>query len=163
MNINLPYFNDINSKNLDDYYDVEVEFNGGILKMDLNFDNTEIESHLLECVKNYLDNLTGVYDAALKAIYIDLEEGGTTIEFLDFHMEDLEDEELKEVTKNADKGQSLEKQILSQITLKRLGFYPEIEEEFATLDFTIGEEISDYLLVVKMDSKQHLQEITMES
>ncbi|WP_342647917.1 DUF2004 domain-containing protein [Mucilaginibacter sp. CSA2-8R] len=53
--------------------------------------------------------------------------------------------------------------MLSQLTLQRIGFYPDVEEWFATLDFTIGEDIFNYLLVVTMDSKQILQEITMES
>jgi hypothetical protein len=163
MTINLPYFKDINLKNLDGYYDAEVEFNGKPLDIDLNFDNTEIESQRLECVRSYLMNLPDVYHAAFKAIYRDLEEGEDTIEFLDFQREDLGDEVLQELTKNADKSQPLERQILSQLTLQRIGFYPEIEEEFATLDFTIGADISNYLLVLKMDSKQQLREITIES
>lgn len=163
MTIDLPYFKDIDLKNLNSYYDAEVDFNGKLLEIDLNFNDTEIESQRLECVRSYLINLTDVYQAAFQAIYKDLEEGEDTIEFLDFQREDLGDEVLQELTKNADQSQPLERQILSQLTLQRIGFYPEIEEEFATLDFTLGEDISNYLLVLKMDSKQQLREITIES
>ncbi|WP_342647918.1 hypothetical protein [Mucilaginibacter sp. CSA2-8R] len=51
-----------------------------------------------------MDNLTAVYQAALKAINKDLEEGENTFEFLNFHMEELNAENLQELTKMADRS-----------------------------------------------------------
>jgi len=163
MSFDLFYFNALDTASLNDYYEVEIDFQGRRLQLDLNFDSAYINEDRLAHVNSYLEKLISVHNAVIKAVYDDLETGDSTAEFLNYHIEELDKADLDTLTADADHSQSLEKQILSQLRLKRIGFYPESEEYFATLDFTIGEEISQYLLVVKMNSKQGLEEITMES
>jgi hypothetical protein len=163
MTFNLPYFDVIDIDDLSDYYEVDTTFIRRNLQLDLNFEDSSIDELKLIPVREYLGNLTQVHNIATKAIYENYYTGEEVKEFLTFHTAELGEAELQALTANSDKNKSLEEQILMLLELRRIGFYPETEECFATLDFTISGEISQYLMVIKMNSRQEIEEITMES
>jgi hypothetical protein len=65
--------------------------------------------------------------------------------------------------KHTDNSLSQSEQLLSILKLKRIGFYPEIENHYTIFDFVTDEDISQYLLVVKLNKEGELDHITMES
>jgi len=65
--------------------------------------------------------------------------------------------------KDTDKNLSIDRQILSILKLRRIGFYPYDNEAFAILDFVLDEDISQYILVVIMNDSKSVDHITMES
>ena len=62
-----------------------------------------------------------------------------------------------------DNTKDASEQLLSLIHLKRVGIYPENDSNFATIDYTIGEEITQYLIVVVVQESGDIDYITMES
>lgn len=163
MIINLPFFNELDSDLLADYYEADIDLGLKKLFLDLNFHETSIESDRLLILKNYLDNLTGIIDIAENEIRNDFNNGEEVKEFLTFHIEELDQNELADLLKEADQNLSIEQQILSTLKLKRIGFYPDEEENFAVLDFTLNEDLSQYILVVNMTDNKAVNYITMES
>ncbi len=159
----LKYFNEIDLQNLTDYYEVDIDFKGMPLQLDLNFEDTNIEEANLDYVKSILADLDGTLLKVNDFIQNDYKSGEDVQEFLTFHLEELDNDELESLLSDSDKSLTKDEQLLSIIKLKRIGFYPEDNDEYAIFDFVTDEEISQYLLVVKVNSKGELDHITMES
>ncbi|NCD68487.1 DUF2004 domain-containing protein [Mucilaginibacter agri] len=162
MILNLPFFGDLNSESLQDYYDKDVIFGSAKIQLDLNFYETSIDEDKLSILKQYLNDLEKVVELAKKEINSDFKGGENVVEFLEHHIDVLDETELEAIIDTKDKSLSVEQRLLSALKLMRIGFYPE-DDDFAIFDFTLGEEISQYLLVVKFNNQMQLQEITMES
>ena len=54
---NLPHFKTINSQELNEYYVVEIDFNGRKISIDLNFENKIIDQSSIENIKNFIENI----------------------------------------------------------------------------------------------------------
>ena len=163
MIINLPFFNELNSDSLNDYYEDKINLEHKKIQIDLNFEKTTIEPDKLLMLKDYLDNLLAIIDIAKEGIYNDFKNGEDVKDYLTFHKKALSKDELIDLLQDADKNLSIEQQILSILKLRRIGFYPYEDESFAVLDFILGEEISQYILVVTMTNNKTIDYITMES
>jgi len=163
MTINLPFFNEIDSDLLVDYYEADIDLNLKKIQLDVNFDENSIELDRLLILKNYLENLSELIDLAEKEIQTDFSNGEEVKEFITFHIEELDKDDIDNLLKEADKNLSIEQQILSILKLKRIGFYPDDEDNFAVLDFTLNEDLSQYILVVNITENKALNYITMES
>ncbi|BCY28783.1 DUF2004 domain-containing protein [Flavobacterium okayamense] len=159
----LKYFNEIDLQNLTDYYEVDIDFKGNSVQLDINFQETKINESNLDYLKSILDDLDGILLKVNDFIKNDYKSGEDVKEFLAFHIEELDNDELESLLSDSDKSLSREEQLLSIIKLKRIGFYPEDNDEYVIFDFVTDEEVSQYLLVVKVNSKGQLDHITMES
>jgi hypothetical protein len=159
----LKYFNEIDLQNLTDYYEVDIDFKGNSVQLDINFQETKINESNLDYLKSILDDLDGILLKINDFIKNDYKSGEDVKEFLAFHIEELDNDELESLLSVSDKSLSREEQLLSIIKLKRIGFYPEDNDEYVIFDFVTDEEVSQYLLVVKVNSKGQLDHITMES
>lgn len=163
MIINLPFFNELDFDNLTDYYEVDVDIEQNKVQLDVNFEEKTINPDKLLILKSYLDSPQAIINIAKEAIINDFANGEDVKEFLTFHIEELDQNDLGNLLKQADNTLSLEEQILSVLKLRRIGFYPYDDDEFAILDFVLDEDISQYILVVKMNNNKTVDNITMES
>jgi hypothetical protein len=123
MIINVPFFNELNSDSLKDYYEVDIDVEQNKVQIDVNFDETSIAYSDLLILKSYLDDLPVVIEIAKNGIFKDFNKGVDVKEFLNFHIDELDKNELDSLLKNADKSISIERQLLSVIKLRRIGFY----------------------------------------
>ena len=154
----LPHFGELDLDSLEEYYDTDIEFGGHEVQLDLNFENTSIDPARLEIVKQFIDNLTA-YDANNRlAMEKDFEEGDTVISYLEHHQE-----ELATLVESEDTPDEPKKQMLSKLHLVRAGFYPDSEDQFAIFDYSIGKELTQYLVVLFTNEKGELDYMTMES
>ena len=53
--------------------------------------------------------------------------------------------------------------MINALRLVRIGLYPDSDQQFATFDYSIGQELTDYLAVINTDEKGNLVDMTMES
>jgi hypothetical protein len=148
---NLPNFIEIDIESLDEYYQAELMFKGHQVALDINFDEHSIEEQKLESIKKMIDELQAYSEVALTAIQLDYTEGKTAKKYIERHLKKLDPE--------AD-----EKDLLrSKLYIKRIGFYPDDQDQFAIFDYTIGEELTSYLLVVIFKESGEVESIEMES
>lgn len=156
------YFEELDPNDLDDYYSIDIEFEGRQIQIDLNFSNTSIaESRLLK-VNAVLEKLPEFVGKLNGFILEDFITGSDVQEFLNFHLDEI-DEEIVLLLSKADQSLKKDQQLLSFLNLKRIGFYPDEDEVFTVSDFEIDQEISDYVLVINTTIDQELHGITMES
>jgi len=163
--ITIPHFGPIDPASLDEYYDTEIDFNGTQLQIDLNFGSKTIDPKRLETVKAFIDNIR-IHDINNKK-YIDNDyndEDGETVKFyLEHHLEELAENELSALIDLNSKSTEHLKQLKNKLHLIRVGIYPEGEDQFATFDYSIGQDITNYLVVIDTDENGNLVYMTMES
>ncbi|MBL0358590.1 MAG: DUF2004 domain-containing protein [Chitinophagaceae bacterium] len=164
-NFKLPHFGMIDPGSLEEYYDVDIDFNGTAVQVDLNFDNKTIEDKRLETVKQFIENLR-IHDLNnkkhIEKDYND-EEGDTVKFYLEHHLEELGEDELAGLVEPGSKPATHEKQLIKKLKLVRVGLYPDSEDQFAIFDYSIGQELTNYLVVINTDENGNLDYLTMES
>ncbi|SDJ57363.1 DUF2004 domain-containing protein [Chryseobacterium jejuense] len=161
----LPYFGQLSTDNIEEYYDVTINFNGNEVQIDLNFENENTDAAKLDQIKNYLENIEPFNKLAKSYILEDYhnEEGDTVKSYLEHHLEEVEQDELSTLINFDDSTTEPEQQLLTKLELVRIGLYPDNEDGFAILDYSIGKEITDYLVVINTDQNGQLDYMSMES
>jgi aspartyl/asparaginyl-tRNA synthetase len=161
----LPYFGNLPTENLEEYYDVDIELNGNEIQVDLNFENQTVDTLILDKVKNFIEKLEK-FDKLNKTYILDdyNDEDGDTVKFyLEHHLEELDKEELTKLVNFDDTITEPEQQLLSKLKLVRVGLYPDNEDNFAIFDYSIGKDITNYLVVINTDENGQLDYMTVES
>ncbi|MEP6676138.1 MAG: DUF2004 domain-containing protein, partial [Ferruginibacter sp.] len=141
------------------------DFNNTKVQIDLNFGNTIIDPKKLEAVTDFIDNIR-IHDINNKK-YINKDynddDADTVRSYLEHHLEELGENELAPLIDFNSKSDEHATQLLKKLHLVRVGIYPEGEDQFAIFDYSIGQEITDYLVVINTDENGNLVYITMES
>jgi hypothetical protein len=159
----LPHFGELDTESLDEYYDVDIDFEGRTIQLDLNFEEGSIDPKRLDLVKAFISGLSDYNTKNLVAIADDMEDGDTVEEYIDHHLAELAEEDLAQLVDKNNSKTSPQKQLLAKLQLVRVGLYPGSEEQFATFDYSIGQEITNYLVVLFTDENGELDYMTMES
>ncbi|OQP58135.1 hypothetical protein A3860_07355 [Niastella vici] len=161
----LPHFGEIDLSNLDEYYDVEIEMNGKEVDLDLNFEKKTVDPARLDIVKKFLEKLPEFDQKNKKYIVEDFEgeDNDTVATYVEHHLEELDEDELGEIIDFKNEAVEPEKQFIDALHLTRVGFYPDGDDQFAIFDYSIGRELTDYLVVIFTDENGELEYMTMES
>lgn len=161
----LPYFGNLPTENLEEYYNVDIELNGNKIQVDLNFEHQTVDTLILDKIKNFIEKLEK-FDKLNKTYILNdyNDEDGDTVKFyLEHHLEEVDKEELTKLVNFDDRITEPEKQLLSKLKLVRVGLYPDDEDNFAIFDYSIGKDITNYLVVINTDENGQLDYMTMES
>ena len=161
----LPHFGLLDASALEAYYQVDITFDGKQIEIDLNFEHQSIEPKRLETVMHFIENIR-IHDINNKG-YIAKDyyqkDGETVKLYLKHHLEELGDTELAALIDNRNKAVEPELQLLNKLHLIRVGLYPDCEKQFVIFDYSLGREMSNYLLVINTDENGNLDFMTMES
>ncbi len=164
-NFALPHFGYLDPAALEEYYDIDIPFNDSKIQIDLNFENKTIDTTRLETVKHFIENIR-IHDLKnkgfIKADYED-EEGETVRFYLKHHLEELGKEELDSLIDPNTRKADHENQLLNKLHLLRVGIYPDSTGQFAIFDYSLGQEMTNYLVVINTDENGNLDYMTMES
>ncbi|MBV4360286.1 DUF2004 domain-containing protein [Pinibacter aurantiacus] len=163
----LPYFGNIDSENLKEYYRIRADFNGREISIDLNFNADSIDEKGFNLMKRLLESIES-FDRRNKEYIIRnyTEEVGAVRFYVQFHLdeEEMGADELFGIVDFSNEIESPEIQLVKALQLKRLGLYPHNSaKQFAIFDYSIGDEISQYLVVILTDENGNINEITVES
>lgn len=168
-NFNLPYFEEINSQELQEYYVAKIDLNERKISIDLNFENNTIDQSAMETIKHFLENIDK-FDKQNKT-YLENDfkiEDGQTLEYIEYYFDELEQDEISTIINIHDTSTSKEILLLNELKLKRIGLYPDGKyntDYYAVFDYSIDidGEPCDQLLVVKTDKIGDLDHIAWES
>lgn len=161
----LPYFGQLTIENLEKYYDVDIMFNDNEIQIDLNFENNAVDLATMDKVKNFIENIEK-FDNLNKTYILDDyndEEGDTVKFYLEELLEEVEKEELSTIINFDHTTIEPELQLLAKLKLVRVGLYLENENNSAIFDYSIGQDITNYLVVINTDENGQLDYMTLES
>jgi hypothetical protein len=163
---NLPHFEPIDPASPLEYYSAQIEFNNNEIELDLNFWGEAIEPKRLDLVKNILDNLKEFDSKNRKYIEQDYanESADTVKTYIDHHLTELPEEDLARYIDLNNSSITPEKQLINALQLVRVGFYPdEGEDQIAVFDYSLGYDVTNYLIVIFINTNGELDHLTMES
>jgi hypothetical protein len=164
-NFNLPHFGLIDPNDLEEYYSVKITFGSRQIEIDLNFENKTIDVKTLATVQHFIDNIR-IFDINNKdfiAADYNNKDGETAKFYLQHHLEELGTAELSALLPAGSKKPDHEKLLLQKLHLVRVGIYPDSADQFAVFDYSIGKDITNYLVVLVTDENGNLDYMTMES
>ncbi len=161
----LPLFGNVDTENLEEYYDVVVDFNGQEIQVDLNFESNTCDTKRLDIVKHFIENIVA-FDKKNKGYieqdYAD-EECDTVRTYVEHHLENIDKDDLSELIAFNNERKSPDIQLVNALRLVRLGLYPDSAENFATFDYSIDPEMTDHLVVIFTFSTGDMNYMTIES
>lgn len=163
MNYQLPYFEAIDTEKLQVEYRTEIEFNGRMILLDLNFTQKSIDPAKLEAIGQQLQKLKEIDAQNRVEIEAETKDGFIVKDYIDDSLDMLEKEDLKDAMKNVDKTKSKKQQLFDALYLNRVGFYPEEEEQCIISDYTYNEDLLDEVLVVARKADGTFVSIQVES
>lgn len=162
--ISLPHFGTMDPQDLESYYEAETTLNNSPIQIDLNFESKSIEPNRLETVKAFIENIR-IYDMNNKR-YMEKDyhdkDAETVKHYLEHHLENLGNEELSDLINIGSRSDDHEKQLLKKLQLIRVGIYPNSADHFAIFDYSIGQNITDYLVAIYTDENGNLDYLSME-
>lgn len=156
-------FGEIDPGNLEEYYGGEIEIDGDVIEIDINFDSASVDVGLLKQVADYLSSIESRIEKAFEAVADDLEldeDTGTARFYLQHHLNEFSDEELQSVFGTED---VTEESFLDNLLVTRIGLYPEDHDSWSTIDIKLPDEFTNYLMSVTFNTDGELTGIAMES
>ncbi|BDS11234.1 DUF2004 domain-containing protein [Aureispira anguillae] len=164
--VEIPYLDEkLDSENLKEVYDGVLEIDGKKVSLDLWFQDSMCSIEELNKSINYLNNFKNVYQNAVHAIQDSFENKGEVRTLIEDHIEQFEAADKKIL--GIDEAMTPNDQIhhtYKKIHLSRIGLYPQTEEQFAILDFTISKAVTQYVFVVRTNSLgKVMEEVYVES
>jgi hypothetical protein len=167
-NYQIPYFGEIDITNLEDYYEMEVTIHENKVSLDLNFEDTSDDENTFQDIKNFLENLDRYGHQNKLFIENDFNGNGNALDYVNFYLEEFDQEELSAIIDLDGENGSREKQLLNKLVLIRVGLYPDESDDsnhFAIFDYSIliDGEACNQLLVVITNKAGELNYITWES
>jgi hypothetical protein len=160
-----PLFGDIDLA-AGDYWAAEIEYAGHPVKIDLNIEGGAINAADFERVMHLagdLATLDGLGRGALRADYDQGEHPEGVALYHTHHLDVLDEAELAKCFGTADRKAIDIAALLARLRLCRVGLYPKSPERGIVLDYSIGKEVTDYLLAVSVDTAGEVVEVAMES
>ena len=94
---------------------------------------------------------------------LDDEEADTVRFYLENHLEELGTDDLEALIGAGAKATDKPKLLFKKLQLVRVGLYPDSVDQFAIFDYSIGKELTNYLVVINTDENGNLDYMTMES
>ncbi len=161
----LPHFEELDTENLEEYYEVEIPYNNDIIEIDLNFENKTTHTARLDLVKQFIDNIPN-FDAQnkkhIQADYAD-KDCDTVKDYIGYHLDELDRNDLKQIVDFNLKTINPKLQLVKALHLVRVGLYPDSEDQFAIFDYSIDRNLTDHLVVIFTNEQGEMDYMTMES
>lgn len=168
MSYELPYFGQIDLTNLEDDYRVVSEISKNDIRLDLNFKKKIIAPLKADSIKSFLQNIAQLDKQNKVIIEDDFKKEGEALNYINFYLDELEEEELIRAAGAGEGETALAVRLLNKLKLIRVGCYPDNKygtAYFGVFDYSIDidGEPCEQLLVIKTDEHGNLMEVTWES
>ncbi len=158
----IEYFDNIDFKNLGEYYSTKIKLESAQIEIDLNFETKKINDNEINLLNSTFKNLKPLITKTWNWIISDFKTGVDVKEYISFHLDDFFEDNPEEILKGTDPSLSNDERFLQTVKLKRIGFYPS-SDKYMVFDYMTNEELSNYILVINVNKHQELVNITIES
>ena len=147
----LKYFGEVDLENLDISYESQMTDNQLTFSIDLNFESKRIIKSKLDIVKHVLSATPSAINLEMISILKSVPDHESIAIYKEF-IEDEFDMQYKEVS-----------DFLESLQLKRIGFYPETDDDCVVFDMQPKDLDLDHLICLRMNRKTMIVDISIES
>ena len=118
-NHELPYFGEIENGSLKEYYCVDVNLSNREIQIDINFTKKSADNEKLEIIREFLSKVEEVDRRNILEYNKDFQKEGETQEYIQFYIEELFEDELKELISVNENEEKQKKTITRKIRIKK--------------------------------------------
>jgi len=163
--VTVKMFEHVDISNLKDGFSIVDSVNGNEVAITLTLLNGKINNSQLAAINNFIESLATIDDQNIKRINEDFNGAnvGLVKEYINHHLSEIPQEELSKLIGIDGDIKEREEQLLSKLKLTRINIESDREEVNAIFDYTIGSELTQYLIVVKTDGKGNVIDLLVES
>ena len=163
MTFRLAYFGKINFQPVEEYYDVVADVESHPTRISLNFLNERLNHATIETIQSQLDRLPLLIEKAKDGIKTGLGKSESIDLYVSHHLAEIDDSELATLFEGLDPQLTDQEKIVEKLFLQRIGFYPDEAKRYIEMDFTIGNHLTQYVLMVVMNPSENISRFEMES
>ncbi len=160
-NYQIPGFAAIDLDNLNDYYNAHISFQEHDVQLDITFDEYTVDRQKLETIATFVTQLDSFHQKAVAAMQQEYLSGTVVQSYIDKHRDLFAKQQTTENTPASREDEAA--QLIAKLYLKRIGFYPENESEFAIFDYTIEKDETRYLVVVNFKKDGTIDGIVIDN
>lgn len=161
--LKLPYVGIIDSEALDTLYEAEASLNGKDFSIDLNFENKQAETDVIDTIRHFIDNIR-IHDINnKKKIEFDFFEEDTVVEYIQHHLDELATADVEDLIGRNVKPDMQAESLMKKMHLVRVGIYPESKDTFAIFDYSPGKELTDHIIAIDTDKNGNFIQLNWES
>lgn len=164
-NYSFPYFAGLDAENLNDYYTSELNLNSQNVIITASFNKASIGIERLKFIQHFLDNIINLDIQNKKYInenYLH-HDSGPVKTYIEHHLEEIGSKELTHLLGLNNNDVSVDLQLINYVHLLKVQLYPDGQNQFAIFDYSLGSEITPYLIVINTDEDGNLIHMSMES
>jgi Protein of unknown function (DUF2004) len=142
-----------------------MSYAGRSLSVGLTLEQSDTPPDLLRDVLKRADNLVDFDAAARLAITEDVTESDDSAArlYVDHHLAECSKPDLERAFVSPVPDDISHELFLSHLVLVRVGIYPEQDEAQILLDYSIGYDLTNYILCVSFNSNGQVEAVDMES
>ena len=150
----LPYFGELNLE--EDFFETEfTNSNGEEISITIDFEGEKATEDNLKSIAKFLENVENNIQSIKKRLLTsDFTE--EVNDYIEHHLSKLKSEPQIQNIKSS-------QQFIDELKVSSINIYPSMNERFFAFDFTISEELTNYLLVVDLLEDLSISYITTES
>jgi hypothetical protein len=164
----LPYFGEINSAQLQEYYHTTAVMKGLTVTLGLNFQHKTVILETIRTIQDFLNNLVRWDGYNHTALEQDFAADSETADYIAFYFDEFDEAVLSALLPAMTSPDARAFRLLKELKSIRVGLYPDGKygaEQFATFDYSIyleGEPCNQ-LLAVNTDEQGKVDHISWES
>jgi len=166
MDVSTPKLGTVNIEPTSNgYWEFDLDYAERIIRLNFNIGGTVLTQESINSVAKFLENLALFENQAITGISREYQHGSeyTVRLYIEEHLEQFSPSELLSCF-STDVAQLVTPDIfISRLKLKRIGLYPDQPAACAVFDYTIGDDLTNYILAVRFDAQGKLVAIEMES
>ena len=158
------YFGEINKTTTEEFYETKVDLYERKIELIINVvSEKKVDHENMERIEDYIDHLVINESKIKRAIQEDYRQNGEVKNYINLFLEDPNNKDFVDSIKTGEEHFTKGEYLLSSLYLLRINFYPEKRDRvFAVFDYTVGEELTNKLLVFII-AKDNKTNITIES
>lgn len=159
----IKYFEEIDIKNLEDYYSKDIEINSNTIDLDINFETKNLNEGEFKKLNLCLENLEKIISKSWSFIVEDYKDGIDVKEYISFHLDDFFEDNPEQILKGTNPDLANKDRFLETLKVNRIGIYPSSSENYLIIDWMTNSEMSNYILVIGGNDNLEINYITIES
>jgi hypothetical protein len=137
---------------------------GREVTFDLSIQHGHLDGVVLQGVLARVADLSALDAAARAALRRDLVAEDSHVEtYFDHHVAELDDAELLKLFGTAAREEIAVDSFFERLALVRVGLYPERADAQLLLDYSLGPDVTNYVLCLAFDAQGAVVELTIES
>ena len=160
----LPIFGPLSSSKSDpqSYFSNEVKLGTRNVSISINLEDGYLSNEIVNELISFFNNLMEIKKNLDKEILYDFRKGYEVNDYIDFHLENI-DEEIETIIGKEKDLQKIKEKLLSKIQLDKIHIYPSNLEDYVVFDYSIEENTFNHVIVFTVNEQGSINSIGMES